>query len=69
MDAIRIAYLQKGSCQPSHYDFPYMFELISNAYLYNIVFVNNLPSHLKNSGFATDLKSEAFGEMNFHLTS
>jgi hypothetical protein len=69
MDAIRIAYLQKGSCQPSHYDFPYMFELISNAYLYNIVFVNNLPSHLKNFGFATDLKSEAFGEMNFHLTS
>jgi hypothetical protein len=52
-DAIRRAYLQKGPCQPSHYDFPYMFELISNAYLYNIIFVNNLPPHLKNSGSAT----------------
>jgi len=30
-----------------------MFELISNAYLYNIVFVNNLPPYLKNSGSAT----------------
>jgi len=29
------------------------FELISNAYLHNIVFVSNLPPQLKNSGFAT----------------
>jgi hypothetical protein len=31
-----------------------MFELISNACLYNIVFVNNLSYHLKNSGSATN---------------
>jgi len=30
-----------------------MFELIFNACLYNIVFVNNLSPHLKNSGSAT----------------
>ena len=29
------------------------FELISNTYLYNIVFVNNFPPQLKNSGSAT----------------
>jgi len=52
-DAIRRAYLQKDPCQPSHYNFSYMFELISNACLYNMVFVNNLPSHLKNSGSVT----------------
>jgi len=28
------------------------FELISNIYLYNIVFINNLPSQLKNSSSA-----------------
>jgi hypothetical protein len=28
--------------------------LISNACLYNIIFVNNLPPHLKNSGSTTD---------------
>jgi len=27
------------------------FELISNTYLYNIIFINNLSSHSKNSGF------------------
>jgi len=52
-DTIRKAYLQKVPCQPSHYDFPYIFELISNACLHNIVFINNLPPHLKNSGSAT----------------
>jgi len=32
------------------------FELISNTYLYNIVFVNNLPPQLKNSSSATAYK-------------
>ena len=36
-------------------------ELISNACLYNIVFINNLPPYLKNSGSATgDAKATKF---------
>ena len=31
------------------------FELISNTCLYNILFVHNLPSHLKNSSSVTNL--------------
>jgi len=72
-DTIWRAYLQKGPCQPSHYDFPYMFELISNTCLYNIVFVNNLPSYLKNFGSATgyqwvmDYRQEQESQFTCHL--
>jgi len=66
-DTIRRAYLQKGPYQPSHYDFPYMFELISNACLYNIVFVNNLPPHLKNFGSATEVYHHAWTTVEAYI--
>jgi hypothetical protein len=50
-----------------------MFELISNTCLYNIVFVNNLPSYLKNFGSATgyqwvmDYRQEQESQFTCHL--